>query len=43
VVGDATASYSDREMNAALEVNIPNCATAVVSTEEVVAAISVAE
>jgi ureidoacrylate peracid hydrolase len=34
-VTDATASYSDVEMHAALEVNIPNYATAVVSTEEV--------
>jgi hypothetical protein len=40
---DATASYSDREMNAAIEVNMPNYATAVVSTEEVVAVTSVAE
>ena len=37
VVADATASYSDVEMRAALEVNIPNYATAVVSTEEVLA------
>jgi ureidoacrylate peracid hydrolase len=36
-VTDATASYSDVEMHAALEVNIPNYATAVVSTEEVLA------
>jgi hypothetical protein len=40
---DATASYPDRETNAALEVNMPNYATAVVCTEEVVAAISVAQ
>jgi ureidoacrylate peracid hydrolase len=40
VVEDATASYSDREMVAALEVNMPNYATAIVSTAEVVAAIS---
>lgn len=39
VVRDATASYSDREMHAALEVNIPNYA-AVVTTEEIVAAMS---
>jgi ureidoacrylate peracid hydrolase len=37
VVKDATASYSDVEMHAALEVNIPNYATAVVSTEELLA------
>jgi ureidoacrylate peracid hydrolase len=40
VVKDATASYSDDEMHAALEVNIPNYATAVVSTDEVVEVIS---
>ena len=39
VVKDATASYSDKEMHAALEVNIPNYASAVVTTNEVVAAI----
>jgi nicotinamidase-related amidase len=37
VVKDATASYSDREMHAALEVNIPNYASAIVSTKEIVA------
>ena len=40
VVKDATASYSDVEMHAALEVNIPNYATAILSAEEVVDAIS---
>jgi len=40
VVRDATADYSDIEMRAALEVNIPNYATAIVSTDEVVASIS---
>jgi ureidoacrylate peracid hydrolase len=40
VVKDATASYSDREMHAALEVNIPNYAGAVVTTKEVVDSIS---
>ena len=39
MVKDATASYSDAEMHAALEVNIPNYATAVVTTDEVVQAI----
>jgi nicotinamidase-related amidase len=39
VVKDATASYSDREMHAALEVNLPNYAT-VVTAEEVVKALS---
>ena len=40
VVKDATASYSDREMRAALEVNIPNYASGIVTTKEVVDAIS---
>jgi len=40
VVKDATASYSDKEMHAALEVNIPNYATAIVTADEVVHAIS---
>ncbi len=39
VVADATASYSDVEMHAALEVNIPNYA-AVATTREVVEAMS---
>jgi nicotinamidase-related amidase len=40
VVKDATASYSDREMHAALEVNIPNYASVILSTAEVVETIS---
>ena len=40
VVKDATADYSDEEMHAALDINIPNYASAIVSTEEVVASIS---
>jgi ureidoacrylate peracid hydrolase len=40
VVKDATASYSDREMHAALEVNIPNYASSIVTAKEVVDAIS---
>jgi ureidoacrylate peracid hydrolase len=40
MVKDATASYSDTEMHAALEVNIPNYATAVLTTNDVVNAIS---
>jgi nicotinamidase-related amidase len=36
VVRDATASYSDNEMHAALNVNIPNYASAIVITSEVV-------
>ena len=37
---DATADYSDNEMHAALDVNIPNYANAVVATNEVVEALS---
>lgn len=40
MVKDATADYSDTEMHAALEINIPNYATAVVTAAEVTAAIS---
>ena len=40
VVKDATADYSDKEMQAALDVNIPNYASAVVTTEEIVESIS---
>lgn len=40
VVKDATASYSEVEMHAALEVNIPNYATAVVTTRRLVESIS---
>lgn len=40
MVKDATADYSDKEMDAALDVNIPNYASAIVSTDEIVAAIS---
>ena len=36
MVKDATASYSDREMHAALDVNIPNYATAILTTNEIV-------
>jgi ureidoacrylate peracid hydrolase len=36
MVKDATASYSEREMHAALEVNIPNYASAIVTTKEMV-------
>jgi ureidoacrylate peracid hydrolase len=41
VVRDATADYSDREMQAALEVNIPNYAT-ILTTADVIASISTA-
>jgi nicotinamidase-related amidase len=40
VVKDATADYSDEEMHAALDVNLPNYATVIVSTEEIVSSIS---
>jgi ureidoacrylate peracid hydrolase len=40
MVKDATASYSDKEMHAALDVNIPNYASAIVTTNEIVALIS---
>src|SRR5207248_1302859 len=40
VVKDATASYSDKEMHAALEVNIPNYASAIVSTNEIARGVS---
>ena len=33
---DATAGYSDEEMHAALDVNIPNYANAVVTTDEII-------
>ena len=36
VVKDATASYSDEHMHAALEVNLPNYASAIVNTDEIV-------
>ena len=40
VVKDATASYSDEHMHAALEVNLPNYASAVVTTNEIVGAVA---
>jgi nicotinamidase-related amidase len=40
VIKDATADYSDEMMRAALDVNIPNYASAIVATEEIVASIS---
>lgn len=40
VVRDATADYSNVEMRAALEVNIPNYATAIVPADEVIASIA---
>lgn len=40
MVRDATADYSEVEMRAALEVNIPNYAGAILTADEVVASIS---
>jgi ureidoacrylate peracid hydrolase len=40
MVRDATADYSNEEMHAALDVNIPNYASAIVTTEEVVDSIT---
>jgi nicotinamidase-related amidase len=40
VVSDATADYSDREMHAALHVNLPNYASAIVTTKEICDSIS---
>jgi ureidoacrylate peracid hydrolase len=40
MVKDATADYSDEEMHAALDVNIPNYASAIATTDEVVDLIS---
>jgi ureidoacrylate peracid hydrolase len=40
VVKDATADYSDEEMHAALDVNIPNYASAMVTTTEIVESIA---
>ena len=40
VINDAVADYSDREMHAALEVNLPNYASAIVSTAVIVDSIS---
>jgi len=37
---DATADYSDDATHAALDVNIPNYASAIVTTEEIVASFS---
>jgi len=39
-VKDATASFSEEQMHAALDINMPNYASAIVSTQEIVASIS---
>jgi hypothetical protein len=36
VMKDATANYSDEHMHAALEVNLPNYASAIVTTDQIV-------
>jgi ureidoacrylate peracid hydrolase len=36
MVKDATADYGDDEMHAALDVNIPNYASAVVTTDQII-------
>jgi len=40
VVKDATASYSDEHMRAALEVNLPNYASAIVTTNEILGSLA---
>jgi nicotinamidase-related amidase len=40
VVRDATPSYSDEMMHTAVDLNLPNYATAIVTTQEIIAAIS---
>jgi ureidoacrylate peracid hydrolase len=40
MIKDATADYTDEMMHAALQINIPNYAGAVVTTEKIVASIS---
>ena len=40
MVRDATADYSDREMQAALDINLPSYASAIVTTNQVVDALS---
>jgi hypothetical protein len=40
VVKDATADYSDEEMHAALDINIPNYASAIVTADEIVVSIA---
>src|SRR5262244_190966 len=42
VIKDATADYSDEMMHAALDINLPNYASAIVTTSQIVASISAA-
>ena len=43
VVKDATADYSDEMMHVALDINIPNYASAIATTSQIVASISAAK
>jgi len=43
VVKDATADYSDETMHAALDVNLPNYASAIVTTNEILTSITALE
>lgn len=40
MVKNANARYSDEQMHAALEINIPNYASAIVGTDEIVRSLS---
>jgi len=40
MVRDATADYGNEEMHAALDVNIPSYASAIVTTSEIVESLS---
>ena len=40
MVKDATASYSDEHMRAAFEVNLPNYASAIVTTDEILGSLA---
>ena len=40
VVRDATADYGDEEMHAALDINLPHYASAIVTTAEIVESLS---
>jgi nicotinamidase-related amidase len=43
VVKDAVADYSDEMMHAALEINMPNYASAIMTTKEIIAALAAIE
>ena len=40
MIKDATADYSGEEMHAALDINLPNYASAIMTTKEIVDTIS---